>query len=82
MQVPEVDRLSRTIRAWETETLNYHRTHATNGPTETLDLIIETTRRLRHRYRNWNNYQLRLLLHCGVTYYTPPPNEYEAAHPA
>ena len=82
VQVPEVDRLSRTLRAWETETLNYRPTHATNGPTEALTLISETTRRPGHRYRNWNNYRLRLLLHCGVTYYTPPPNEYEAANPA
>ena len=72
VQVPEVDRLSRTLRTWEDETLNYHRTHATNRPTEALNLIIEKTRRLGHGHRNPNNYQLRLLLHCGITSYTPP----------
>lgn len=71
VDVPEVDRLSRTLRTWEQETLNYHRTGATNGPTEAVNLIIEKTRRLGHGFRNWDNYRLRLLLHCGVTWYTP-----------
>ena len=39
VQVPEVDGLSRTLRTWEEETLNYHRTGATNGPTEAVNLI-------------------------------------------
>ena len=72
VDVPELDRLSRTLRTWEQETLNYHRTGATNGPTEAVNLIIEKTRRLGHGFRNWDNYRLRLLLHCGVTWYTPP----------
>ena len=29
--VPEIERLSRTLRVWETETLNYHLTGITNG---------------------------------------------------
>ena len=72
IDVPEVDRLSRTLRTWETETLNYHRTHATNGPTEAVNLNIDKIRRLGHGFRNWDNYRLRLLLHCGVTWHTPP----------
>ena len=55
VEVPEVDRLSRTLRTWEEETLNYHRTGATNGPTEAVNLIIEKTRRLGHGFRNWDN---------------------------
>ena len=69
--VPEVERLSRTVRVWETETLNFHLTGITNGPTEALNLLIEKTRRIGHGYRNWNNYRLRLLLHCGVIWQTP-----------
>ena len=72
VDVPEVDRLSRTLRTWETETLNYHRTGATNGPTEAVNLILEKTRGLGHIFCNRDNYWLHLLLHCGVTYYTPP----------
>ena len=34
------------LRTWETEALNYHRTHATNRPREAINLLIENTRRL------------------------------------
>ena len=81
VDVPEVDRPSRTLRTWEEETLNYHRTNATNGPTEAVNLIIEKTRRLGHGCRIWNNYRLRLLLHCGVTYYTPPTKRIRGRKP-
>ena len=81
VDVPEVDRLSRTLRTWEEETLNYHRTGATNGPTEAVNLIIEKTRRLGHGFRNWDNYRLRLLLHCGVTWYTPPTKRIRGRKP-
>ena len=39
--MPEVDRLSRTLRTREEETLNNYCTGATNGPTEAVNLIIE-----------------------------------------
>ena len=81
VDIPEVDRLSRTLRTWEEETLNYHRTGATNGPTEAVNLIIEKTRRLGHGFRNWDNYRLRLLLHCGVTWYTPPTKRIRGRKP-
>ena len=81
VEVPEVDRLSRTLRTWEEETLNYHRTGATNGPTEAVNLIIEKTRRVGHGFRNWDNYRLRLLLHCGVTWYTPPTKRIRGRKP-
>jgi hypothetical protein len=47
----------------------------TNRPTEAINLLIEKIRRLGHGFRNWHNYRLRLLLHCGVgwpTLLTPP----------
>ena len=72
VQVPEVDRLARTINTWQTEVLNYHRTQATNGPTEAVNLLIEKTRRQAHGFRNWDNYRLRLLLQHGVMWYSTP----------
>ena len=81
VDVSEVDRLSRTLRTWEEETLNYHRTGATNGPTEAVNLIIEKTRRLGHGFRNWHNYRLRLLLHCGIIWYTPPTKRIRGRKP-
>ena len=79
--VPEIDRLSRTLRNWQTETLNYHLTRITNGPTEALNLLIEKTRRIGHGYRNWNNYRLRLLLHCGVIWQTPRTKRIRGRNP-
>lgn len=79
--VPEIDRLSRTLRTWQTETLNYHLTRITNGPTEALNLLIEKTRRIGHGYRNWNNYRLRLLLHCGIIWQTPRTKRIRGRNP-
>jgi len=36
-----------------------------------MNLLIEKIRRVGHGYRNWDNYRLRLLLHCGVDWQTP-----------
>lgn len=70
--VPEIARLGRTLRAWRGELLAYYDTDgASNGPTEAMNLIIEKTRRIGHGYRNFANYRLRLLLHCGVDWQTP-----------
>jgi len=65
-QVPEAQRLARTIKTWERELLAWHDTGGTsNGPTEAVNLLIEKTRRVGHGFRNMGNYRLRLLLACG-----------------
>ncbi|MGH3778588.1 MAG: transposase [Pseudonocardiaceae bacterium] len=39
-----------------------------NGAAEALNLLIETTRRTGHGFRNFDNYRLRLLLaHGGIS---------------
>jgi transposase len=69
--VPEVARVGRTLAMWQQEYLNYFTTgRASNGPTEAINLLIEKIRRVGHGYRNWHNYRLRLLLHCGVEWPT------------
>jgi transposase len=70
--IPELHRLARTISAWQDEILAYHTTGLSNGPTEAVNLLIEKVRRIGHGFRNLNNYRLRLLLRCGVTWHTPP----------
>lgn len=70
--VPELTRLARTINAWENEVLAYHTTGLSNGPTEAMNLLIEKIRRIGHGFRNLENYRLRLLLRCGVTWQTRP----------
>ena len=70
--VRECRRLARTIRAWENEVLAFHTTGLSNGPTEGINLLIKKVKRVGHGFRNFNNYRLRLLLHCGVTWHTVP----------
>jgi transposase len=63
----ELSRLARTVRAWEAEILAWHVTDGcSNGPTEAVNLLIKKIKRVGHGFRNFTNYRLRLLLHCGV----------------
>ena len=69
--VVELSRLARTIRAWEAEVLAFHTTGGcSNGPTEAMNLLIKKVKRVGHGFRNFANYRLRLLLHCGVRWQT------------
>jgi transposase len=69
VQTPELSRLARTVRAWEAEILAFHTTNGcSNGPTEAVNLLIKKVKRVGHGFRNFTNYRLRLLLHCGVTW--------------
>jgi len=69
--VPELTRVARTISAWQDELLAYFTTGgASNGPTEAVNLLIKRIKRVGFGFRNFANYRLRLLLHCGVTWQT------------
>jgi transposase len=69
--VAELSRLARTVRAWEAEILAWHATKGcSNGPTEAVNLLIKMVKRVGHGFRNFDNYRLRLLLHCGVRWQT------------
>jgi transposase len=71
VQLPELSRLARTVRAWEAEILAFHATDGcSNGPTEAVNLLIKKVKRVGHGFRNFANYRLRLLLHCGVRWQT------------
>jgi transposase len=71
VQIPELSRLARTVRAWEAEILAFHATEGcSNGPTEAVNLLIKKVKRVGHGFRNFANYRLRLLLHCGVRWQT------------
>ncbi len=63
--VPELRSLGLTLRKWWTEILNHHRTGASNGPTEGLNLCIKKVKRAGHGYRCFDHYRLRVLLHAG-----------------
>jgi transposase len=70
--VVELSCLARTVRAWDAEILAFHATEGcSNGTTEAVNLLIKKVKRVGHGFRNFANYRLRLLLHCGVTWQTP-----------
>lgn len=57
------------MRSWRGELLAYSDTAGTsNGSTEAMNLLVEKLCRNAHGFRNFANYRLRLLLHCGVTW--------------
>ncbi|MBY0395306.1 MAG: transposase, partial [Thermoleophilia bacterium] len=64
-QVSEVRALGRTLARWRGEILNRHRTGASNGPTEGLNLLVKKVKRAGHGFRSFANYRLRILLHAG-----------------
>jgi len=71
VQVRELCRLARTVRAWEAEMLAWHATDGcSNGPTEAVNPAHREGQARRHGFRNFASYRLPLLLHCGVTWQT------------
>jgi transposase len=69
--VAELSRFARTVRTWEAEILAFHTADGcSNGPTEAVNLLIKKVKRVGHGFRNFDNYRLRLLLHCGVRWQT------------
>jgi transposase len=69
--IPELTRLATTIDSWRAELLAYFDTGGiSNGPTEAINLLIKKIKRVGHGFRNFDNYRLRLLLHCGVDWDT------------
>ena len=72
--IPELHRLARTLDIWRSELLAYFDTDGlSNGPTEAINALIKKIKRIGHGFRNFTNYRLRLLLHCGVAWQTPQP---------
>ena len=80
-EVPEVRRLSRTVARWEREILHFFTTWRTNAASEAQNLVTEKLRRVAHGLRNFEHYRLRLLLHSGVQWDTPPTARIRGRHP-
>lgn len=72
-EVPELHRLARTLDSWRDELLaRFTTADVSNGPTEAVNLLIKKIKRVGHGFRNFTNYRLRLLLHCGTVWDAPP----------
>ncbi len=66
-----------SLRFWRAAILAYFDTKgASNGPTEAVNGIIETTHRIARGFRNFANYRIRNLLAAGGhrLYRKKPPN--------
>jgi transposase len=71
-EVPELHRLARTLDSWRDELLaRFTVAGVSNGPTEAINLLIKKIKRVGHGFRNFTNYRLRLLLHCGTVWDAP-----------
>jgi transposase len=71
-EVPELHRLARTLDSWREELLaRFTVGRVSNGPTEAINLLIKKIKRIGHGFRNFTNYRLRLLLHCGTAWDAP-----------
>lgn len=71
--VPEIRSLGHTLERWRKEILAHHRTGASNGPTEGLNLLVKKVKRCGHGFTSFDNYRLRVLLHTGgITWPTRP----------
>lgn len=61
--------LERQPPAWH----EHHRTGASNGPAEGLNLCVKKVKRCGHGFRTFEHYRLRVLLHGGgLTWPTRP----------
>jgi transposase len=63
--VDEIRSLGQTLSSWRAEIVAHHRTGASNGPTEGLNLAVKKVKRCGHGFRSFDNYRLRVLLHAG-----------------
>jgi hypothetical protein len=64
--IPEVARLGRTLKQRKAAILAcFDTSGASNGPTEAIKRVIETTRRIARGFRNFTNYRPRCLVAAG-----------------
>ena len=64
-EVAEIRSLGHTLKRWREEILNHHRTGASNGPTEAMNLCVKKVKRAGNGFRTFGHYRLRVLLHTG-----------------
>ena len=62
--VEEIRSLGNTLSSWRAEILAHHRTGASNGPTEGLNLCVGGSSAAAG-FKRFEHYRLRVLLHAG-----------------
>jgi transposase len=61
----EVHSLGRTLKNWRDEIIAWHRSKATNGPTEAANNLIKRVKRAAFGFRSFRNFRIRSLLYAG-----------------
>jgi len=73
-EVPEIRSLGDTLERWSDEILNHHRTGASNGPTEGMNLCVKRIKRAGRGFSCFEHYRLRVLLHAGGVHWPRRPS--------
>lgn len=58
---PEPDKLGPTLRTWRTQITNRHRSHVTNGPTETADNLAKPIKRVSFGIADFDHHRTPVL---------------------
>jgi hypothetical protein len=72
--VPEIATLGRTLARWREEILNHHRTGASNGLTEGMNLCVKRIKRPGRGFCCFEHYRLRVLFHAGAVTWPQRPS--------
>ncbi len=67
-KVAQIRTLGHTLERWSEEILNHHRTGASNGPTEGMNLCVKRIKRAGRGFSCFEHYRLRVLHAGGVTW--------------
>jgi len=62
---PEVRGLGRTLLRWKEQIVAWHRSHVSNGPTESMNNLIKRVKRDAFGFTSFRNYRIRSLLYAG-----------------
>ncbi len=77
-EVAEIRSLGDTLERWQSEILNHHRTGASNGPTEGMNLCVKRIKRAGHGFASFKHYRLRVYFTLAVYW----PRRHPAPHQA
>ena len=64
-QPVEVRSLGRTLKRWRAEIIAWHRSHASNGPTEAVNNLVKRVKRAAFGFRSFRSFRVRALLYAG-----------------
>jgi transposase len=61
----EVRSLGRTLKRWRDEIIAWHRSQASNGPTEAVNNLVKRVKRAAFGFRSFRSFRVRALLYAG-----------------